>query len=36
MHFGIPTLIDLKSLDDCAALCKELGIQFVQFNMNLR
>lgn len=35
MQFGIPTLIELKSLDDCAAFCKELGLQFVELNMNL-
>ncbi|MDO8686536.1 MAG: sugar phosphate isomerase/epimerase family protein [Clostridiales bacterium] len=35
MDFGIPTLIELKSLEACAALCKELGFQFVELNMNL-
>mgnify|MGYP000849542060 FL=1 len=35
MDFGLPTLIELKSLDDCAALCKELDLQFVELNMNL-
>lgn len=35
MDFGIPTLIELKSLEACAALCKELGFQFIELNMNL-
>ena len=35
MDLGIPTLIELKNLEDCAALCKELGLQFVELNMNL-
>ncbi|BBB90421.1 MAG TPA: sugar phosphate isomerase/epimerase family protein [Methylomusa anaerophila] len=35
MDFGLPTLIEMKSLDDCAALCKELNFQFIELNMNL-
>ena len=35
MHFGIPTLIELKSTEACAALCRELGLDFVELNMNL-
>lgn len=35
MDFGIPTLIELKELEECAALCKELDLQFVELNMNL-
>lgn len=35
MDFGMPTLIETKSLEECAHLCKELGLQFVEFNMNL-
>ena len=35
MDYGIPTLIELKSLEDCAALCKALDFQFVELNMNL-
>lgn len=33
--FGMPTLIELKNLSDCAALCKELGLRFIELNMNL-
>ena len=35
MQFGIPTLIEIKSLEACAALCRELGLAFVELNMNL-
>lgn len=35
MDFGMPTLIELKSLEACAALCKGLDLQFVELNMNL-
>lgn len=35
MEYGMPTLIELPEIEDCAALCKELGLQFVEFNMNL-
>lgn len=35
MQFGMPTLIEIKSLETCAALCRELGLAFVELNMNL-
>ena len=35
MHFGMPTLIENKCLEDNIALCKELGLQFLELNMNL-
>ena len=36
MHeFGMPTLIELPGLEDCARLCNELGLQFVELNMCL-
>lgn len=35
MNYGMPTLIELPEIEDCAALCRELGLQFVEFNMNL-
>lgn len=35
MDFGMPTLIELKCLDACAALCHELGLAFVELNMDL-
>ncbi|MBQ7802185.1 MAG: sugar phosphate isomerase/epimerase [Oscillospiraceae bacterium] len=35
LKFGMPTLIELPSIEDCAALCRELGLGFVEMNMNL-
>ncbi|MDR1692916.1 MAG: sugar phosphate isomerase/epimerase [Oscillospiraceae bacterium] len=35
MRFGMPTLIGLKTLDDCAALCRELGLSFVEISMDM-
>ncbi len=35
MRYGMPTLIELPDIRDCAALCRDLGLQFVEFNMNL-
>lgn len=35
MDFGIPTLIELPEPEDCARLCRELGLQFIELNMNL-
>lgn len=34
MDFGMPTLIELPNLEDCADLCKRLGLQFIELNMN--
>ena len=31
----MPTLIEMKSLKECAAFCRELGLAFVEFNMDL-
>ena len=35
MNYGMPTLIELPEIEDCGALCHELGLQFIEFNMNL-
>lgn len=35
MDFGMPSLTELKNLEACAALCKELGLRFIELNMNL-
>ena len=35
LKFGMPTLIELPCLEDCAAKCRELGLDFVELNMNL-
>ncbi|MBQ6382886.1 MAG: sugar phosphate isomerase/epimerase [Clostridia bacterium] len=34
MQFGMPTLIENRSLEDNVALCRELGLQFIELNMN--
>ena len=35
LKFGMPTLIETAGIGECAALCRELGLQFVEMNMNL-
>lgn len=35
MDLGMPTLIEMPEIEDCAALCAELGLQFVELNMNM-
>lgn len=32
--FGMPTLIENRDLEEAVLLCKELGLQFVELNMN--
>lgn len=34
MQFGMPTLIENKTLEDNIALCKKLGLKFIELNMN--
>lgn len=34
MDFGMPTLVECPDLEACCALGKELGLQFVEFNMS--
>ena len=34
MQFGMPTLIENKSLQDNIDLCSELGLKFIELNMN--
>ena len=34
LQFGMPTLIENRTLEDNIALCKELGLSFVELNMN--
>ncbi|EYE87168.1 hypothetical protein Q428_14860 [Fervidicella metallireducens AeB] len=33
--FGMPTLIELDTLEDNVKLCKRLGLNFIELNMNL-
>lgn len=34
-RFGMPTLIETATIEECAALCRELGLDFIEMNMNL-
>ena len=34
MQYGMPTLIENKTLNDNIKLCKELGLKFIELNMN--
>ena len=34
LEFGMPTLIENKTLEDNIALCKQLGLSFIELNMN--
>ena len=35
LKFGMPTLIETKTIEECAALCAESGLSFIEMNMNL-
>lgn len=35
MDFGMPTLIENASVEDCAKLCRELNLQFIELSMDL-
>ena len=35
MQFGMPTLIEIEGLEDTMKLCSQLGLEFVELNMNL-
>ena len=35
LRFGMPTLIETKTIEECAALCVDSGLSFVEMNMNL-
>jgi len=35
MDIGMPTLLEIKSLENCAALCRVLDLRFIELNMNL-
>ncbi len=34
MEYGMPFLLETRSLEDAAALCRDLGLSFVELNMN--
>ncbi len=35
VSFGMPTLIETSTLEECAQLCAELGLDFIELNMNM-
>ena len=35
LQLGLPTLIETRTLSECAALCRKLGLDFIELNMNL-
>jgi hypothetical protein len=35
MQYGMPTLIEYKSLKENVELCRALGLDFIELNMNL-
>lgn len=35
LEFGMPTLVENRTLEENAALCRELGLKFIELNMNL-
>ena len=35
MQFGMPTLIETNTLEECADLCMDLNLDFIELNMNL-
>ncbi len=35
IKYGMPTLIETGTLEDCAKLCSELGLDFIELNMNM-
>ena len=34
MYFGMPTLIETPKIEDCAKLCHDLGLDFIELNNN--
>ncbi len=34
IHFGMPTLIENRTLEDNVTLCADLGLKFIELNMN--
>ena len=35
MYLGMPSLIECSSLEENAILCRQLGLDFIELNMNL-
>ncbi len=35
VDYGMPTLIETSTLEECAKMCSDLGLDFIELNMNL-
>ena len=35
LKFGMPTLIETQTIEECAKLCADCGLSFIEMNMNL-
>ena len=35
LRFGMPTLIETATIEECAVLCREAGLSCIEMNMNL-
>lgn len=35
IEYGMPTLLEFNDIEECAQLCAELGLRFIEINMNL-
>ncbi len=35
INYGMPTLIETSTVEECAKLCAKLGLDFIELNMNL-
>ncbi len=35
LNFGMPTLIETSGLEECAQICRELGLDFIEISMSL-
>ena len=34
MKLGMPTMVEMRSIEEGAALCRELGLEFLELNIN--
>lgn len=35
IEYGMPTLIETNGIRECAEICRDLGLQFIELNMNM-
>ena len=34
LKLGMPTMVEMRSIEEGAALCRELGLEFLELNIN--